>query len=267
MHTKFRMMVFITCIAPGCGRDAAKDEAFDPLTAAVKAEGRLPVLAVVSQGRLDVEKFFGGKFPRPFEIRVVADRAGFDKLAAERWGMPQTQCWMVGVGTASVLGLLDPAAWKTDACEHDPDDADHLQRLVTHEMVHVFHGQHCPRPEFDGMDEMGWFVEGLAVHASGQLDDKSRARLRRALSDGKGPATLADVWSGAIRYPAAGTLIEYVESKHGRGMLVRLMAVTTNAEAMALLGTTEQRLLADWRAFVMEAVAGVPALRERPCLG
>lgn len=261
------MMVVISCTFAGCGPGVVKDEAFDPLSATVNAESKLPVLAIVSQGRLDVEKFFGGKFPRPFEIRVVADRAGFDKLAAERWGMPKTQCWMVGVGTASVLGLLDPASWKAEACEHDPDDADHVQKLVTHELVHVFHGQRCPKPEFDGMDEMGWFVEGLAVYASGQLDDKGRARLRRALSEGKGPTSLADVWSGAIRYPTAGTLIEHIEFRHGRAMLLRLMTATTNAEAQALLGTTEQRLLADWRAFVMEAVAGIPVPRDRTYQG
>src|SRR5262245_47394284 len=73
----------------------------------------------VAEGRRQVTAFFGAPYPASFDILTFPDRAALDACAAQRWKMPPTQCWMVAMGTANVLVLLDPAVWKTQACEHD----------------------------------------------------------------------------------------------------------------------------------------------------
>jgi hypothetical protein len=115
--------------------------------------------------------------------------------------------------------------------------------------VHVYHGQHCPSPEFDGMDDMGWFVEGLAIHAAGQLDGKRLAQAKSAAAEGL-PHRLADAWSGPARYAVAGSLVACLDETRGRDTIKSLMSATTNQQALAALGTTEEALLAEWRTWI-----------------
>ena len=56
------------------------------------------------------------------------------------------------MGVADRFELLSPAVWKSQACEHDGRDLQHVQDIVTHELTHVFHGQHNPTRDFTGMD-------------------------------------------------------------------------------------------------------------------
>ena len=50
--------------------------------------------------------------------------------------------------------------------------------------MHVYHGQHNPRPDFDGIDDSGWLLERLAVYVLGQLDRSHRSAARDALKAG-----------------------------------------------------------------------------------
>jgi len=208
----------------------------------------VPALApVVVAARLDVEAFFGAPFDAPVDVAVVPDRAAFTAVMNERWGVPETACWMVAFGVADGLVLLSPRAWPADACEHDADDAAHLRELVTHELVHVYHGRRNPTGDFTGMDDAGWFVEGVATLATGQLTEARLTRLRAALAVGEGPAGLADVWSGPHRYGAAGSLVRFVDETYGRATVVALLGDVTQAQLLDRLDTTEDALLARWR--------------------
>jgi hypothetical protein len=234
--------------AASVGRDAARAEPSSTAPAAYS----LP--EVVDAAQKDVVSFFGAPYPAPFDVRTFPDRPSLDAFVAQRWKMPRTECWMVAMGSGSVLVLLDPGVWKAQACEHDGADARHIRQIITHELVHVFHGQHCPQPEFDGMDDMGWFVEGLAIFASGQLDAERLAQARAAAASGL-PHHLSEAWSGNARYALAGSLVAYVDRMYGRATINRLMAATTNDQLLGTLGTTEERLLTDWRAWVATATA------------
>ena len=119
----------------------------------------------ISNGNQTIKKFFGRKFPKSFEVRIFPDRKSLTEFWRKDWNMPdfEAQCWMVASGTAMKLTLLSPRVWKTEACEHNPDDVKDTQFVITHEMAHVFHGQMNPKPNFDGMDDVGWFVEGLRL--------------------------------------------------------------------------------------------------------
>jgi hypothetical protein len=170
--------------------------------------------------------------------------------------MGETQCWMVGTATAEWMVLLDPAAWTTDACEHDPEDAVAIERLITHELVHAFHGQHAPSPDFTGMDDLAWWIEGVATYASGQVPDERLGNACRSLRDGGGPAGLAEVWTGPDRYGFAGSLAEHIDRAHGRDALRALLRVGTTAEALESLGTSEEELLRAWRADLLGPGSG-----------
>ena len=71
-----------------------------------------------------------------------------------------------------VLGCSNDDFIRTTQARHEK----RVQALIAHELVHVYHGQRSPRPDFHGMDDVGWFVEGLAVLASGQLELHHRGR-------------------------------------------------------------------------------------------
>lgn len=208
-----------------------------------------PYAAELATARAAVEKFFGESFRAPYDVKIFPDRAALTDFARQRWGMEKTECWMVAMGVSSMMVVLSPEVWKTEACEHEPTPR-HIHEIFTHELVHVFHGQHNPRHEFEGMDEAGWFVEGLAFHAADQITANRLARVRSAVAEGKSPAHLADAFSGQLRYDTSASIVRYIESRWGRAMLKRLLPATTNAEILTLLEITETDLLAAWRSWL-----------------
>jgi hypothetical protein len=194
-----------------------------------------------------IEHFFGAPFLHPIDFRLAPSRAAFDAAFPPELAMGKSECWMVGMGVGDRMVLLSPSAWKAEACEHDPSDRTELQRLIAHELTHVYHGQHNLHPDFAGEDDLGWWVEGLAVLVAGQLTPEKVADVRTAIAAGKAPAKLDAVWSGKLRYGFAGSLAAYIDKRWGRAMTKRLLAATSNAQALRMLGTTEDRLLSDWR--------------------
>ena len=211
----------------------------------------------VNAGRERVEAYFSRPFPKPFLVEVLASRSDLDKAFAERWEAPKTACWMVAAGIADRLLLLSPRVWKAEACGHDAGPV-HVGEIVGHELVHVFHGQVAPHGDFRGMDELAWFVEGLATVVSGQLDGSHAGDSSVALKAGRGPKTLASAWTGRYRYGVCASLVRHIETTHGRPILDRLMRLGTNAAVMATLRTNEGAFLAAWR-----REHGVPAKHER----
>jgi hypothetical protein len=236
------------CATPAPQRPPAplltvEGSATDPARAEIEAD--------VAAARTRIETFFGLPFAAPVGIRLASDRAAFDALLPADWGMANTQCWMVGIGVADWMALLSPAAWPAEACDHDAADARHVQGLITHELVHSFHGQHNPTRDFTGMDEAGWFVEGLAVYVSGQMDSGHMASAADAIANGAAPDALANAWSGKYRYGVSGSLVAYIDDRFGRAQLTGLLDATSTADILARLGLTEAAFLADWKAWVV----------------
>lgn len=201
-------------------------------------------------GAARVETFFGRTFPRPVVVRVFPDRVSFDRHLREAWGMPEVACWMVGDAEEEALVLLSPKVWGESACDHDPDDADHVGDLVAHELVHVFHMQVNPSDEFAGVEGLDWFVEGLATFVSGQLERSHADRVVEAVEKGELPATLDDAWTGPYRYGVSGSLVAFVAGRVGRDGLIELLEATTREEVLAAVGLTEAELLSRWEAWL-----------------
>jgi hypothetical protein len=204
----------------------------------------------LQQGQQKLEGFFGQPFKKGFEVEVFPDRAAFDEYFWKRWKLPKTSAWMVASGVADRLTILSPRVWKSQAEEHDSADTQHIRELVAHQLVHVYHAQHNPRPDFDGMEDIGWFVEGLAVYVSGQLERSHRTAARDALKSGKGPTRLADAWSGRYRYGVSGSMVEFVDKHYDRAVIKNLLTVVSNEEALKVLKATEGEFLEAWKAYV-----------------
>lgn len=192
-----------------------------------------------------------GPFPDTVSVQIFAHREGFTAALQQAWGIPETACWMVGAADDHSLFLLSPGVWKTEACEHDPDDDEHRRLLVTHEAVHVYHGQVNPSEDVGLLEDIGWFIEGLATYVSGQLETSHAGRAAEALAESSGPERLADAWSGPYRYGVAGSLVEFVDEQWGRETLRAALEVSTQDQLLALLGTTETGFLAGWENWVL----------------
>ncbi len=236
--------------APAPPAEEAEEHVFELVSQPADAQSARAIEGMLGRGRRAVEAFFGTTFRAPVVVSVLPDRSAFTAWFPEEWGMGETACWMVAVGVDERIAILSPRVWGTDACEHDGQDADHVRDVVVHELVHTFHGQHNPTHDFVGAESLGWFLEGLATYASGQLERGHRDRAREAVATGAGPESLATAWSGPYRYGVCGTLVEYLDLTFGRAALCEMLAMTREEELLSLVGVTEEELLAGWRSAV-----------------
>ncbi len=191
-----------------------------------------------------------GVFPDTVSVRIYPDRERFAAALREAWGLSESACWMVGGADDRVLFLLSPAVWGEDACDHDPKDDGHRRMLIAHEVVHVFHGQVNPSEDLGLLEDLGWFIEGLATYISGQWETAHRARAREAVAKGPVPGRLSEAWSGPYRYGVAGSMAAFIDHRWGRQTLLDALTVTSQPALLVLLGTTETAFLAEWQRWV-----------------
>lgn len=202
--------------------------------------------------RSTVARFFNQPFKVRFKAIVFKSRSELDAYFMKRWKF-KGEPWMVAAGVADAFIILDPATWGTQATEHDGSDLRHVQEIVTHELVHVFHGQHNPSKDFSDVDEIGWFIEGLATFASGQLQHGKNEDALKALNSGLAPRNLATAWSGRYRYGVCGSMVKYIDVVYGRRKLFELLSATTQSQILAELGATEEGFLFDWMTWVLRS--------------
>lgn len=214
-----------------------------------------PILPVIENnlttGISHVNIFFKKDYSKKISIYLFPNRNAMTEQWRKDWNLPDftAECWMVASGVALRLDMLSPQRWKQEACEHNANDSTELQQIITHELIHVFHGQQCPNPNFDGMDDYGWLMEGLADYASGQLTEGKLAQVKEQIAAGNTPIKLADFWKGRLRYQQSGSLIWFIDKKYGREKLFSLLSLTQLADMMMTLNTTEAELINDWKVF------------------
>lgn len=210
-------------------------------------------ISLLNQGRKDVEAFFNKAYRADFVVKIHPNRQSMDQQWQTDWKMPdfKSECWMVASGVATKLDLLSPVKWKEEACEHAYEDKEKTQKLLTHEMVHVFHGQWNKSPDFSETVQLDWWVEGLATYASGQCDQQRIGDVKKALTENKAPITIDKFWSGKNRYGLSGSIVMYIDQKYGRAKLMELLPLTKKTELLDSLKISEDQLLADWKKFVL----------------
>ncbi|MBI3219338.1 MAG: collagenase [Bacteroidetes bacterium] len=214
---------------------------------------RAEYVSLLDQGKKDVQTFFKKAYRTDFEVYIHPNRQSLDAQWQADWKMPdfKSECWMVASGVATKLDLLSPSRWKEDACEHSYEDKEKTQELITHEMVHVFHGQWNKSPDFSEVEQLDWWVEGLATYASGQCDRSRMEEVHKALVENKVPITLDKFWSGKNRYGQSGSVVMYIDQHYGREKIIELLPLSKKTELLDALKITEEQLLADWKKFVL----------------
>jgi hypothetical protein len=122
--------------------------------------------------------------------------------------------------------------------------------LVAHEAVHVFPGQVNPSEDLGLLEDLGWFIEGLATYASGQFESSHTDRAREAVAAGVVPKRMNEAWSGPFRYGVAGSMAAFIDHQWGRQTLRDALTLTSQAALLNLLGTTEPAFLEEWESWV-----------------
>ncbi|MES1223359.1 MAG: hypothetical protein ABUT20_48135, partial [Bacteroidota bacterium] len=209
-------------------------------------------LKTIATGIGSVNHFFESKFKSAFDIYIHPDRKSLDSTWAADWKTPdfKSECWMVASGVALKLDMISPKAWDKEACEHKYADSVKTQQLITHELVHVFHGQVNASPDFSNVEGIDWFVEGLATYASGQCDSLRIAEVKKAISGKLVPVILDNFWTGNLKYGLSGSLVMFIDSKYGRTTLKSLLPFTKKSEILDALKTTEIELLNEWAGYI-----------------
>lgn len=208
---------------------------------------------LINKGVNSVEYFFNVPFMSNFEVFIHPGRASIDRQWADDWKIPgfRSECWMVASGVAGRLDMISPFSWKSEACEHDPGDSVATQRLIAHELFHVFHGQINISDDFSDLTGLDWFVEGLATYASGQCDSLRLEEVKQALIRGEIPASLDSFWTGKIKYGLSGSVVMFIDKKYGRNKLRDLLIFKSKSDLLKNLQISEEELLGKWKSFIL----------------
>ena len=206
----------------------------------------------LASGINSVGTFFNSCFHKKFTIVIHPGRHSLDSTWQTDWKMPEfkSECWMVASGMATKLDMISPVFWETETCEHNYSDKKSMQQLITHELIHVYHGQVNKSPDFSNVEGIDWFVEGLATFASGQCDSKRIAMVKEAIAGDKVPSSLDNFWTGKVKYGLSGSMVMFIENKYGRIRLKELLPLTKKSEILSSLQTTEPELLKEWEKYI-----------------
>lgn len=201
-----------------------------------------------------VEKYFDSQYEKIFVIKIHPDRNSLDAQWQKDWGVPdfKSECWMVASGVAHQLDIIAPNKWDSLSCEHKYSNKIAVENLITHELVHVFHGQKNISPDFSNTDNIDWFVEGLACYASGQLDATRIDAVKLQAQNGKLPDALNKLWSGKNKYGLSGSMLMFIDNKYGRKKIFELLQYNSAKDILAQLNCSEEELILEWKKFIKE---------------
>lgn len=207
---------------------------------------------IIDGGIKSVLAFFNNPYKTKFGVFIHPSRISIDNQWRRDWKMPdfKSECWMVASGVATRLDMISPRVWSTEACEHNFNDNVKTQQLITHELIHVFHGQYNPSQDFSDVTGLDWFVEGLATYASGQCDAVRMVEIKNAIKRNEAPLALDNFWKGSLKYGLSGSMVKYIDVKFGRNKLNALLKFTDKSELLKSLGVTEQELVEGWRNYI-----------------
>ena len=207
---------------------------------------------IVQHGVASVNHFFSSPYKKEFDVFIHPNRTSLDSTWQQDWNMPdfKSECWMVASGTATKLDMISPKMWDKESCEHHFADTKKTQQLITHELVHVYHGQLNASPDFSNTEGIDWFVEGLATYASGQCDSLRIAEVKKAIAENKIPESLDDFWKGKIKYGLSGSVVMFIDYKYGRTQLRELLPFNKKADILNALKSTEPNLLEAWKSYM-----------------
>ena len=200
-----------------------------------------------------IETFFQHKFLYPLKFYILPDRAELDAHWRQSFNQPWfiSICWMVGTGSGVNLSILSPRVWAEENCGHDGNDQYEIYKPIVHELTHSYHGQLNPSDDIGIYENIGWFIEGLAVYVAGQLEGVQLAPPIDAIKMGISPRQLEEAWSGKYRYGVSGSMIKYIDTKWGRSTILKLMQYKTEQDILNELNVSESEFLTGWEKFML----------------
>lgn len=206
---------------------------------------------LIDHGISSVRSFFNEPYKNHFEVYLHPDRKSLDTQWQKDWNLPdfKSECWMVASGVGTRLDLISPKNWEHEACEHTYKDKLSTQNLLTHELVHVYHGQNNSGHDFSDVTGLDWFVEGLATYVSGQCDSSRVAEVKKALMEHKIPKTPDQYWTGNLKYGLSGTMVMYIDKIYGREKIIKLLQIDRLTDLLHELNTSEEALISGWNHF------------------
>ncbi len=209
-------------------------------------------VSFINIGIDSVDSFFSDDYKKSFSVIIHPNRHSLDSAWKNDWKMPDftSECWMVASGVADKLDMISPKQWKEQSCEHDDADKIKTQQLITHELVHVFHGQLNKSPDFSDVSGIDWFAEGLAAFASGQCDTEKILSIKKLIADKKNPIELDNFWKGKYRYWLSGSMVMFIDHAYGRATIIKLLPFNNKTEILSYLHTTEAQLINDWSKYI-----------------
>jgi len=207
----------------------------------------------IMEGNKTIGRYFGRSVSKKFDVFIFPNRNELDLQWSKDWAGAgfKSQCWMVASGVAQRFDILSPLSWKKDACDHNANDSIEIQKIITHELVHVFHAQQNSKPNFDGMDDLSWLVEGVATFVSGQLTNERLEKVKTQLKQ-KTPVKLSELWTGADKYGRAGSFINFLDQKYGKEKIFKLLSFTDLASILEYLKSDETTLINEWKNKILE---------------
>jgi hypothetical protein len=211
-------------------------------------------------GLKKVEKFFDGRYKNKFEVFIYPNRNSLDSAWRDDWKTPgfKSECWMVASGISEKIDILSPMVWDAESCEHKYSQKEQTQKLITHELVHIFHGQLNISPDFNDVTNIDWFIEGLATYASGQCDSSRIGEVKKAINDGTVPGTIDQFWTGKLKYALSGTMVMYIDKRYGRTKVKELLQYNRKQKILQALGITEINLLSKWKEYTLSVNTRIP---------
>lgn len=232
--------------------DSEKHKDYKLFYTAADKQNKKEYRKLIKNGIKSTSKFFHGTYKNDFAVYIHPNKKSLDSTWQKNWEMPnfKSECWMVASGVADRLDMISPKFWKKESCEHDYANSIKTQRLITHELIHVYHGQHNPSPDFSDTENMDWFVEGLATYASGQCDLERINEIKKLISEKKAPERLDKFWTGKSKYGLSGSIVMFIDVKYGRTKLTSLLKFNKSSEVLTALNTTEKDLVNDWKVFI-----------------
>lgn len=225
------------------------NEKFKIFLSSTDEKQREDYLQYVKSGIQNCERFFTASFKNEFNVIVHPSRKSMDSTWQVEWKMPdfKSECWMVASGVANKLDLLSLQKWSTESCEHNAEDKSAVSNLIAHEIIHVYHGQIHPTPDFSQAEGIDWLVEGLATYASGQYDEKRKSDLLKHYENNALPNSLDNFWKGKMKYGLSGSMIAFIDKKYGRKKLIDLCRLEKKADVLKSLNTNEEILIKEWK--------------------
>jgi hypothetical protein len=207
----------------------------------------------LAKGAALLADYFGlqGRFPSVRTI-LVPDRDEFDRCVAEvlkvEIEVPSHPA-RIALPQGTNLVLLSPRAYELGRHRYTPEG---LERLIGHELTHIVE-EHLS-PNIEALPR--WWSEGLAMYLSGDWVDEL-PHVAKETAAGRVPA-LAAMQDGAVTdvsvrlcYQWGWTVVQYIESAHGRESIRRIVEECADGDVLAVLGVAPATLERVWKEWLV----------------